>query len=57
MAYMARTEGPLSLFKGWVPAFTRLGPHTILTFVILEQIRAFYDRHRLVKLAVNPTVS
>lgn len=31
--------GPLGFFKGYVPAFVRLGPHTILTFVFLEQIR------------------
>nr|CAD7202574.1 unnamed protein product [Timema douglasi] len=24
---------------GYVPAFVRLGPHTILTFVFLEQLR------------------
>ncbi|CAB3230069.1 unnamed protein product [Arctia plantaginis] len=32
-------EGPLALFKGYVPAFARLAPHTILTFVFLEQLR------------------
>ncbi|XP_071443761.1 mitochondrial dicarboxylate carrier isoform X2 [Hetaerina americana] len=31
--------GPLGFFKGFVPAFVRLGPHTILTFVFLEQLR------------------
>jgi solute carrier family 25 (mitochondrial dicarboxylate transporter), member 10 len=31
--------GPLGFFKGYVPAFLRLGPHTILTFVFLEQLR------------------
>ncbi len=31
--------GPLGFFKGYVPAFIRLGPHTILTFVFLEQLR------------------
>lgn len=31
--------GPLGFFKGFVPAFVRLGPHTVLTFVFLEQIR------------------
>ncbi|RKP07689.1 mitochondrial carrier domain-containing protein [Thamnocephalis sphaerospora] len=51
MAHMVRVEGPASLFKGWVPAFTRLGPQTILTFLILEQIRAIYDK-RHAKVAV-----
>ncbi|XP_076670249.1 dicarboxylate carrier 1 [Andrena cerasifolii] len=32
--------GPLAFFKGYVPAFVRLAPHTILTFVFLEQLRS-----------------
>lgn len=31
--------GPLGFFKGYIPAFVRLGPHTIITFVLLEQLR------------------
>lgn len=31
--------GPLGFFKGFMPAFVRLGPHTVLTFVFFEQIR------------------
>ncbi|XP_013780169.1 mitochondrial dicarboxylate carrier-like [Limulus polyphemus] len=31
--------GPLGFFKGFVPAFVRLGPHTVLTFVFFEQLR------------------
>ena len=33
------SQGPMAFFKGFVPAFVRLGPHTILTFVFLEQLR------------------
>ena len=29
-------EGPRFLFKGWTPAFMRLGPNTILLFVFME---------------------
>ncbi|XP_017882218.2 mitochondrial dicarboxylate carrier isoform X1 [Ceratina calcarata] len=32
--------GPLAFFKGYVPAFVRLAPQTILTFVFLEQLRS-----------------
>ena len=32
-------QGPTAFYKGFVPAFVRLGPHTILTFVFLEQLR------------------
>lgn len=31
--------GPMGFFKGFVPAFVRLGPHTVLTFLLLEQLR------------------
>lgn len=33
------TMGPLGFFKGYVPAFVRLGPHTIITFIFFEQLR------------------
>ncbi|WAQ96467.1 DIC-like protein [Mya arenaria] len=32
-------NGPMGFFKGFMPAFVRLGPHTVLTFMFLEQIR------------------
>lgn len=38
--------GPLAFYKGYIPAFLRLGPHTILTFVFLEQLR--------MNLGINP---
>lgn len=31
--------GPLAFFKGYIPAFIRLAPQTILTFVFFEQLR------------------
>lgn len=39
-----KNEGPLALFKGMVPSFVRLGPHTVLTFVCLEQLRVMYAK-------------
>jgi len=32
-------NGPMAFYKGYVPAFVRLGPQTILTFVLFEQLR------------------
>lgn len=32
-------NGPMGFFKGFVPAFVRLGPHTVFTFIFFEQIR------------------
>lgn len=31
--------GPQAFFKGYIPAFVRLGPHTIITFLFFEQLR------------------
>lgn len=38
VAYTAKL-GPMGFFKGYVPAFVRLGPQTIITFILLEQLR------------------
>lgn len=34
-----RTEGPLGLYKGFVPNWLRIGPHTVVTFIVFEQLR------------------
>ncbi|KAK4172204.1 mitochondrial dicarboxylate transporter [Triangularia setosa] len=34
-----RQEGPVFLMKGWTPAWLRLTPHTVLTFVIMEKLQ------------------
>uniref|UniRef100_D3TMG5 Mitochondrial oxoglutarate/malate carrier protein n=1 Tax=Glossina morsitans morsitans TaxID=37546 RepID=D3TMG5_GLOMM len=41
--YTARL-GPLGFFKGYIPAFVRLGPHTIITFMLLEQLRLNFGK-------------
>jgi len=38
-----KTEGPMFIFKGWVPAWTRLNPTTILIFLTLEQLKNVVD--------------
>ncbi|KAF4979405.1 hypothetical protein FZEAL_4382 [Fusarium zealandicum] len=39
-----RSDGPMWVFKGWVPSFLRLGPQTICTFVFLEMHRKAYRK-------------
>jgi dicarboxylate transporter 10 len=39
---ITKTEGIRWMFKGWVPSFIRVGPHTILTFLFLEQHKKMY---------------
>ncbi|NXP35574.1 DIC protein, partial [Leiothrix lutea] len=34
--------GPLAFYKGFVPAAVRLIPHTVLTFIFLEQLRKYF---------------
>lgn len=34
------TEGFRALFKGFVPHYIRIGPHTLLTLMFLEQVRS-----------------
>lgn len=41
-----KTSGLLGFYKGYVPAFVRLAPHTILMFVFLEQLRMRFGYNR-----------
>ena len=34
-----KQDGMRGLFRGWVPAYCRLGPHALIQFPLLEQIR------------------
>nr|AKN21586.1 slc25a-18 [Schmidtea mediterranea] len=47
---ITKHEGVLSLWKGFTPYFLRLGPHTVITFVVLEQMNTAYKNvaHRKV---------
>lgn len=42
----AANDGVLSLWRGFTPYFLRLGPHTIITFVCLEQLKSAYYRSK-----------
>ena len=42
LARVTREEGAAWMFKGWVPSFIRLGPHTVATFLFLEQHKKIY---------------
>ncbi|RKP00535.1 hypothetical protein CXG81DRAFT_29955 [Caulochytrium protostelioides] len=43
---LLRHEGVRALFHGFGPAFVRLGPHTILTFLAFEKIKEIYNMPR-----------
>ena len=40
-------QGFFSLWKGFTPYYFRLGPHTVLTFIFLEQMNIAYKLHVL----------
>lgn len=40
-------EGVFSLWKGFTPYYARLGPHTVLTFIFLEQLNVIYKSYLL----------
>lgn len=42
LARIWRAEGFSWVFRGWVPSFIRLGPHTVATFLFLEQHKKIY---------------
>ena len=35
-----KKEGIFVLFRGWLPAYLRLGPHALICFPLFEQIRS-----------------
>ncbi|KAJ3015456.1 UNVERIFIED_CONTAM: Mitochondrial oxaloacetate carrier protein [Siphonaria sp. JEL0065] len=39
IAKTIKAEGPFALYKGFSAHYLRIGPHTILTFVFLEQVK------------------
>jgi dicarboxylate transporter 10 len=43
---ITKTEGLRWMFKGWVPSFIRVGPHTVLTFLFLEQHKKWYRQFK-----------
>lgn len=40
---VTKNEGVFALWKGFLPYYTRLGPHTVLTFIFLEQLNQVYQ--------------
>lgn len=45
LAKVARKEGVLALWKGFTPYYARLGPHTVITFILMEQMTIAYSQY------------
>jgi len=37
-----KSEGVAGFFKGWMPAYWRLGPHTVVSLILIEKIRNLF---------------
>lgn len=46
LADVYRVDGVGWMFRGWVPSFMRLGPHTIATFLFLEFHKDLYRKYK-----------
>jgi solute carrier family 25 (mitochondrial oxoglutarate transporter), member 11 len=44
---VVRHEGVFALWKGFAPYYFRLGPHTVITFIFMEQMNTLYNNHFL----------
>lgn len=42
---LIKNEGVFALWKGFTPYFLRIGPHTILTFLFLEQLNKVFAKY------------
>ncbi|PVH83706.1 mitochondrial carrier [Cadophora sp. DSE1049] len=54
LADVYKMEGVGWMFRGWVPSFIRLGPHTIATFLFLEQHKKMYRKLKGIDEAEQP---
>ena len=39
VAWITRTQGVAAFWRGWVPLYLKLGPHTLIVFVLSEKCR------------------
>lgn len=44
MLRIVKNEGIFALWKGFTPYYARLGPHTVLVFIFLEQLNNLYRK-------------
>lgn len=42
---VVRNEGVMALWKGFTPCYLRIGPHTVLCFIFLEQFQKIAKNH------------
>lgn len=48
---IVKNEGVFALWRGFLPYYFRIGPHTVLVFIFLEQMNASYIAYKKKQLA------
>jgi len=51
-----RREGFIALWKGFTPYYARIGAHTVLTFIFLEQMNGAYKSY-VMGISPSPAAS
>ena len=41
ITHTLKVDGVMGFFKGWTPAYWRLGPHTVMSFMLIENVRKY----------------
>lgn len=54
MSKTVRKEGVTALWKGFVPLYARIAPHTILLFIFVEKLTSLY-REKVVRPSISKT--
>ena len=34
-----KTDGPMGFMRGWTASYLRIGPHTVISLVMIEKVR------------------
>ena len=37
-----RDEGVMAFMKGWTASYLRIGPHTVISFILIEKVRQLF---------------
>ena len=37
-----RDEGATAFMKGWTASYLRIGPHTVISFILIEKVRQLF---------------
>jgi hypothetical protein len=42
LVHIYQVDGAKGFMKGWTPAYLRLGPHSVISFILIEELRTYF---------------